>query len=314
MFLSKIWFILIALRGGGRRDLRAHHAAPVRCRSWRRWRGSGSIARSTPPSRCSRSTPTSGSTASRKLGRDAIISESLDAASTGSGEYTVIHRTIQDRFRTLIPDLASGGIDSLVADRQQGPRHRARRRKREGIRRQSSAAPRSSRTRCAATSPTTSGERAAGCSAWRPRRCCRRTATGSSAPIYVSAETGPALVERLKKNLDVDIALLLRGKVIAPRAARASWTRCPRWSPSTPRRSRPLKRTAALELTAGKDKLLAVAAPFPGTGGRPAGVLRAARHAAGQDRSGVAARRRRPPTTSSGATSRGCRWPAACWR
>ena len=50
-----------------------------------------------------------------KLGRDAIISESLDAASRGSGEYNVIHRTIQDRFRTLIPDLASGGIDTLVA-------------------------------------------------------------------------------------------------------------------------------------------------------------------------------------------------------
>src|SRR5215831_18251557 len=43
-----------------------------------------------------------------KLGRDAIIAESLDAASRGSGEERVIHRTIQDRFRTLIPDLASG--------------------------------------------------------------------------------------------------------------------------------------------------------------------------------------------------------------
>ena len=50
-----------------------------------------------------------------KLGRDAILSESLDAASRGSGEYTVIHRTIQDRFRTLIPDLATGGIDEIVA-------------------------------------------------------------------------------------------------------------------------------------------------------------------------------------------------------
>ena len=50
-----------------------------------------------------------------KLGRDAILSESLDAASRGSGEYAVIHRTIQDRFRTLIPDLATGGIDEIVA-------------------------------------------------------------------------------------------------------------------------------------------------------------------------------------------------------
>ena len=33
--------------------------------------------------------------------------------------------------------------------------------------------------------------------------------------VYVGAETGAGLVERLKKNLDVDVALLLRGKVIA---------------------------------------------------------------------------------------------------
>src|SRR6516162_9405937 len=39
----------------------------------------------------------------------------LDAASRGSGEYAVIHRTIGDRFRTLIPDLASGSIDEIVA-------------------------------------------------------------------------------------------------------------------------------------------------------------------------------------------------------
>ena len=40
-----------------------------------------------------------------------ILAESLDAATRGSGEYTVIHRTIQDRLRTLIPDLSSGGIE-----------------------------------------------------------------------------------------------------------------------------------------------------------------------------------------------------------
>ncbi len=56
--------------------------------------------------------------------------------------------------------------------------------------------------------------------------------------IYVGAETGPGLVERLKKNLDVDVALLLRGKVIASSRPPASWTRSPRWSPSTSRRSR----------------------------------------------------------------------------
>ena len=46
--------------------------------------------------------------------------------------------------------------------------------------------------------------------------------------VYVSAETGPALVERLKKNLDVDVALLAarQGDRVVARP-RASWTRCP---------------------------------------------------------------------------------------
>ena len=48
------------------------------------------------------------------------------------------------------------------------------------------------------------------------------------------------LVERLKKNLNVDVALLLHGKVVAAIAAgRASWTRCPSSSASTRRTSPP---------------------------------------------------------------------------
>src|SRR5262252_2326840 len=110
MFLSKIWFMLIALAGTfaliaprpferkleaaeGQRLDRAQYAAEqmfkVDAHKWIDHVG--------------------------KLGRDAIIAESLDAASKGSGEYAVIHRTIQDRFRTLIPDLATGGIDEIVA-------------------------------------------------------------------------------------------------------------------------------------------------------------------------------------------------------
>ena len=86
--------------------------------------------------------------------------------------------------------------------------------------------------------------------------------------VYVGAETGPALVERLKKNLDVDVALLLRGKVIASsrgpgdarRAARAD-------RPAHRARSRRSKRTPPMPLTVGKQDLLVVAAPFPGQAG-----------------------------------------------
>src|SRR6185436_407894 len=42
-----------------------------------------------------------------KLGRDAIVSDSLDAASKGSGEWGVLHKTLQDRFRALIPDMTA---------------------------------------------------------------------------------------------------------------------------------------------------------------------------------------------------------------
>src|SRR6185369_9145360 len=50
-----------------------------------------------------------------KLGRDAIIAESLDSASRGAGELGVIHKTVQDRFRSLIPDLPGSGIVAMVA-------------------------------------------------------------------------------------------------------------------------------------------------------------------------------------------------------
>src|ERR671929_388910 len=35
-----------------------------------------------------------------KLGRDAVVSDSLDSASRGAGEWGVIHKTVQERFRT----------------------------------------------------------------------------------------------------------------------------------------------------------------------------------------------------------------------
>ena len=174
--------------------------------------------------------------ASAKLGRDAILSESLDAASRGSGEYTVIHRTIQDRFRTLIPDLATGGIDEIVALDNKG---RVIARVAATTRRSTATTSAGSRwwpTRSGVTCPTTSGASAA---SWR----------AGGAPVLSKKGTdrrrdlcrrrdGPGLVERLKKNLDVDVALLLRGKVIAGSRRPASWTRSPSWSPSTSGRSR----------------------------------------------------------------------------
>ena len=266
MFLSKIWFILIALVSAvagtfalvaprpavqklaaleGQRLDRAQYAAEqmfkVDAHKW--------IDRVS------------------KLGRDAILSESLDAASRGSGEYTVIHRTIQDRFRTLIPDLATGGIDEIVALDNKG----------RVI------------ARVGGNNDKEYGDYIGGVEVvadalrgylsddvWGVGGRLERVA---GAPvlskgkdrivgaIYVGAETGPGLVERLKKNLDVDVALLLRGKVIASSRPPGELDALPEMVTQHVSEIAELKRTPALPLTVGQDKLLAVAAPFPGQAG-----------------------------------------------
>jgi Double sensory domain of two-component sensor kinase len=266
MFLSKIWFILIALVSAvagtfalvaprpavqklavleGQRLDRAQYAAEqmfkVDAHKW--------IDRVS------------------KLGRDAILSESLDAASRGSGEYAVIHRTIQDRFRTLIPDLATGGIDEIVALDNKG----------RVI------------ARVGGDNEKEYGDYIGGVEVvadalrgylsddvWGVGGKLERVA---GAPvlskgkdrivgaIYVGAETGPGLVERLKKNLDVDVALLLRGKVIATSRPAGELDALPEMVAQHTGEITELKRTPALPLTVGQDKLLVVAAPFPGQAG-----------------------------------------------
>ena len=100
--------------------------------------------------------------------------------------------------------------------------------------------------------------------------------------LYVGAETGDDFVERLKKNLDVDVALFLRGKPIAT-TGYAGDARAAAGSHRAARAGdREVKRTPAIPFTAGNDQLLAVAAPFAGPGRAAAGVLRAVRQAAGQ--------------------------------
>jgi Double sensory domain of two-component sensor kinase len=266
MFLSKIWFILIALVAAvavtfalvapspavrklealeGQRLDRAQYAAEemfkVDAHKW--------IDRVS------------------KLGRDAIISESLDAASRGSGEYSVIHRTIQDRFRTLIPDLASGGIDEIVAldnkgrviarvggdnDKEYGDYITGAEVVADALR--------------GYLSDDVWGfggklERVAGAPVLSKGK---DRIVGA---IYVGAETGPAFTERLKKNLDVDVALLLRGKVIASTRAPGEIDALPALVAQHTKDIETLTRTHALPLVAGQDKLLVVAAPFAGQAG-----------------------------------------------
>ncbi|HET6149368.1 MAG TPA: MXAN_5187 family protein [Polyangia bacterium] len=266
MFLTKIWFILIALAAGvavtvalvaprpavqrlaaleGQRLDRAQYAAEqmlkVDAHKW--------IDRVS------------------KLGRDAIISESLDSATRGAGEINVIHRTVQDRFHALIPDLASGGIGALVAVDNKG-RVVAR----------------------AGENDKEYGDYVGGAEVvadalrgylsddvWGMGGRLLRVA---AAPVlskgrdrivgalYVGAETGDGFVERLKKNLDVDVALFLRGKPIAATGYPGLLAPLPEIIGQHSKEIEEVKRTPALSFTAGNDQLLVVAAPFPGQAGQ----------------------------------------------
>jgi hypothetical protein len=266
MFLSKIWFILIALTAGlavtvalvaprpvvqklstleGQRLDRAQYATEQMLKvDAHKWIDSVS-----------------------KLGRDAIISESLDSATRGAGEINVIHKTVQDRFNALIPDLASGGIAALVAVDNKG-RVIAR----------------------VGDNDKEYGDFVGGAEVvadalrgylsddvWGMNGRLLRIA---AAPVlskgrdrivgalYIGAETGDGFVERLKKNLDVDVALFLRGKAIASTGYAGMLAPLPELIGQHNQEIEEVKRTPALPFTAGNDQLLIVAAPFPGQAGQ----------------------------------------------
>jgi hypothetical protein len=266
MFLSKIWFILIALVAAvavtfaliapkpavqklavleGQRLDRAQYAAEqmfkVDAHKW--------IDRVS------------------KLGRDAIVAESLDNASKGAGEWTVLHKTLQDRFRALIPDLSTSGIDTLVAmegkgrvvarlgdnDKEYGDYLGGAEVIADSLRGYLSddVWGHGGKLLRVASAPVLSKN--------------RDRIVGA---IYVGAETGEALVERLKKNLDVDVALLLRGKVIASTRDASGLATLPDLIEKHGKEIAEIKRTPAIPLVAGNDSLLAVAAPFPGQAGQ----------------------------------------------
>ncbi|HEY2899116.1 MAG TPA: cache domain-containing protein, partial [Polyangia bacterium] len=266
MFLSKIWFILIALLAGvavtialvaprpavqklaaleGQRLDRAQYAAEqmlkVDAHKW--------IDRVS------------------KMGRDAIIAEALDAASRGSGEYMVQHRTVSDRFKALIPDPVGGGIETLVAVDNKG---RVVARMGDKDKEYGDYVGGAEVVADALRGFLSDDVWGAG---GKLRRVAAAPVLSKSrdrivGAIYVGAETGSALADRLKKNLDVDVALLLRGKVIAATNWASELGMLPDLVASHGKEVHDVKRTPALPLAVGQDKLLAVAAPFAGQAGQ----------------------------------------------
>jgi hypothetical protein len=275
MFLSKIWFILVGLLAGvaltaafvaprpadrrieqleGQRLDRAQYAAEQMLKTdAHRW--IDYVA---------------------KLGRDAVIAESLDAATKGSGEPRMIHETVRARLHALVPDLAGIGVETLIAVDDRG-RVVARVGDREneygdliggaevvndalrgyqsddvwgngGKLRRIAAAPVLAKTR----------DRIVG-------------------TVLVGAETGKRLAEVWKKNLGVDIVLLLRKQILSATLPEALLSQLPDLVEGRKTEIEQAKRTRAMSVpqgtagsggAAGGERLLAVAAPFSGQAGQ----------------------------------------------
>ncbi len=262
MFLSKIWFILVAVAAGvalsialtaprpmaqkleeleGQRLDRAQYAAEqllkVDAHKW--------IDRAA------------------KLGRDAILSEALDSASHGSGEIGVQHKTVQSRIRSLLPDLATAGIATIAAIDANG-RVVAR----------------------VGDDEKDYGENIGGAEVvadalrgylsddvWGAGGHLLRVAGGPVlsknrdrivGALVIGAETGPQFVERLKRNLDMDVALLLRGKVVAATIDPTALGALPQLVDGHKAEIADVKRTLAIPFDVGPNTYLAVAAAFPG--------------------------------------------------
>jgi hypothetical protein len=262
MFLSKIWFILVGLLAGvaltaafvaprpadrrieqleGQRLDRAQYAAEQMLKTdAHRW--IDYVA---------------------KLGRDMIIAEALDSATRSLGEPRILHETVRNRLHTLVPDLAGIGLESLTAVDDRG-RVIARVGEREseygdiilgaeivadalrgyqsddvwgagGKLRRMAAAPVLSKTR----------DRIVGA-------------------VLVGAETGKRLAEVWKKNLGVDIAVLLRKQVLSSTVPEAVLAQLPELIDARKGEIAEAKRSRALSVPVGDGRLLAVAAPFTG--------------------------------------------------
>jgi hypothetical protein len=265
MFLSKIWFILVGLLAGvavtaafvaprpadrrieqleGQRMDRAQYAAEQMLKNdARRWIDYVS-----------------------KLGIDGKVIDALDAASRGSSELRPLHDSLRNRLRELVPDRQAIGVESIIAVDAKG-RVIARVGDDEGE----------------------FGESIAGVEVvadalrgylsddvWGANNRLRRI---GAAPVLskshdrivgalvVAVETGKRLAEMWKRNLGVEVAIVLRKTVLSSTLPEALLTKLPEVIQEHASEIASHKRTRALPLYMGTERLLTVAAPFPGEAG-----------------------------------------------
>ena len=277
MFLSKIWFVLVGLLAGvattaafvaprsadrriveleGQRLDRAQYAAEQMLKAdahnWIDY-----VA---------------------KLGRDAILAESLDSATRGAGEPRLLVETVRGRLKTLAPDLAGMGLEAIGAVDGRG-RLVGRIGEKE----------------------SETGEGMGGLEViadalrgymsddvWGFQGKLRRVAAVPVlsktrdrivGAVYVAAESGKRLAEVWKKNLGVDIAILLRGEVLTATVPESFLSNLPALIEARAAEIAQAKRTRPIPLDIGSDEAAGGGRPLRGHGRRAGGPVRAA----GQD-------------------------------
>jgi hypothetical protein len=262
MFLSKIWFVLVGLLAGiavtaafvaprpadrhieqleGQRLDRAQYAAEQMLKNdARRW--IDYVA---------------------KLGRDAHLTEALDSSSRGAGEPKALHETVRSRLKTLVPDRASIGVESLIAVDNKG-RVVARVGDDEGEYGESIAG------------AEVVGDALRGYmsddvwgAAGRLRRVGAAPVTSKSrdrivGAVVVAVETGKRLADMWKRNLGVDVAIVLGKNVVSSTLPEALLGQLPQLIEQHATEIASHKRTRALVLYMGNERMLLVAAPFVG--------------------------------------------------
>ncbi len=262
MFLSKIWFVLVGLMAGvattaafvapksadrklvameGQRLDRAQYAADQMMRSdAHRWIDYAA-----------------------KLGRDANLIEALDAASKGSGEARMLNDTVRGRLKVLVPDLANVGIEYVGAVDARG-RVVARAGDQEGV------------FGDAIGGAEVIGDALRGYlsdDVWGTGgRVVRvvavpvlsKTKDRVVGALFVAAETGKRMCELLKKNLGVDVAVLLKGQILASTITEALLGDLAAQVEQRAAEIAEHKRTRPIPMKAGSDRLFAVGAPFIG--------------------------------------------------
>ena len=262
MFLSKIWFVLVGLLAGvavtaafvaprpadrrieqleGQRMDRAQYAAEQLLKNdARRW--VDYVA---------------------KLGTDGKLIDALDAATRGSGELRPLHESVRNRLRELVPDRQAIGAESIIAVDGKG-RVVARVGDDEGEFGESIAG---AEVVADALRGYLSDD------VWGSNNRLRRI---GAAPVLskshdrivgalvVAVETGRRLAEMWKRNLGVEVAIVLRKSVLSSTLPEALLTQLPEVIEEHAAEIASHKRSRALPLYMGTERLLAVAAPFAG--------------------------------------------------